>query len=246
MITLANFKTPLPRTKHSTDFFSIMPDWEFLGFDAGFRFPTIWHVRVANLDLGSSRVQTLRTYFWVQRLIGDYFPGYFTAVNFSSIKTVTFTIRPDRLLHVLNFFKNSMLFNCLSLTDLWVTDFPSRKNRFEITYSLLSTKKNTRIYVKIFVNEWYATQSVTSLFASAGWFEREAWDMFGVTFSGHPDLRRILTDYGFLGFPLRKDFPLTGFFELRYDDTTRRVVSERVNLIQELRLFFFLTPWKQK
>jgi NADH-quinone oxidoreductase subunit C len=175
-----------------------------------------------------------------------YFPGFFLAVNFSTAKTVILTVRNTHLLSLVSFLKNSMFFNLLALTDLWATDFPARRNRFELTYSLLSNKKNMRVYIKTFVNEWEVVPSVTQLFESAAWLEREVWDMFGVAFSGHTDLRRILTDYGFFGFPLRKDFPLTGFSELRYDDTTRRVASEHLNLIQELRLFFFGTPWKNK
>ena len=163
-------------------------------------------------------------------------------MHFSQDKAVTLTVKPEALLPIMRFFHSSMFFNCRTLTDIWATDFPARTNRFSVTYSLLSNQKNTRIYIRTFVNEWGVLPSVTSIFESAAWLEREVWDMYGIAFSGHPDLRRILTDYGFFGFPLRKDFPLSGFYELRYDDTGRRVASEHLNLLQELRLFFFSTP----
>lgn len=128
--------------------------------------------------------------------------------------------------------------------DVWGVDFPSRTKRFEVNYCLLSYKRDERVYLRVFTSELNAIPSLSHLFSSANWLEREVWDMFGVPFSGHPDLRRILTDYGFQGHPLRKDFPVSGYCEVRYDDTSRQVVFEGVKLIQEMRLFFFSNPWK--
>lgn len=124
---------------------------------------------------------------------------------------------------------------------MFANDYVARAKRFEVTSCFISPKRAERLYLRFFVNELTVVPSLTNLYQSANWLEREVWDMYGVSFAGHPDLRRILTDYGFLGHPLRKDFPLTGFFELRYDDTSRRMVSETVNLTQELRLFFLST-----
>ncbi len=128
------------------------------------------------------------------------------------------------------------------LMEITAVDWPDKENRFEIVYSLLSLDYNSRILVKSWASETAPVPSVSALFSSAIWAEREVWDMFGVVFSGHPDLRRILTDYGFEGHPLRKDFPLTGFTEVRYDEEKKRVVSEPVELAQEYRKFDFPNP----
>lgn len=130
------------------------------------------------------------------------------------------------------------------LMDITGVDYPARKERFEVVYHLLSIKHNQRIRVKVFTDEVTPVPSVISIYPTAGWFEREAWDMYGVFFSGNPDLRRILTDYGFDGHPLRKDFPLTGFVELRYDPEQQRVVYEPVKLPQAFRNFDNLSPWE--
>lgn len=130
------------------------------------------------------------------------------------------------------------------LIDVFGVDFPEREKRFEVVYNLLSLKMNKRIRVKIFADEGTIVPSVSDAFSAAGWYEREVWDMYGVLFSDHPDLRRILTDYGFEGHPQRKDFPLTGFVELRYDMEQKRVVYEPVKLDQEFRTFDFLSPWE--
>jgi NADH-quinone oxidoreductase subunit C len=123
-------------------------------------------------------------------------------------------------------------------------DYPGREARFEVVYHLLSPGQNLRVRVKIAAAEDTQVPSVTNLFPSANWYEREAFDLYGILFSGHPDLRRILTDYGFSGHPLRKDFPLTGYVEVRYDDEKKRVVYEPVKLQQEFRNFDFLSPWE--
>lgn len=136
--------------------------------------------------------------------------------------------------------------NCLfkQLVDVCGVDFPERAQRFEVVYQLLSFKHNIRMRVKVAADEATPVPSVCGVFSSAGWFEREVWDMYGVLFSGHPDLRRILTDYGFDGHPQRRDFPLTGFVELRYDDEQKRVVYEPVKLNQAYRNFDYLSPWE--
>ena len=130
------------------------------------------------------------------------------------------------------------------LMDLCGVDYPERKMRFDVVYNLLSLTQNTRVRVKIETDEETQVPSISSVFSSASWWEREAWDLYGIYFSDHPDLRRILTDYGFDGHPLRKDFPLTGYMEVRYDDEKKRVVYEPVTLTQDFRTFDFLSPWE--
>jgi len=130
------------------------------------------------------------------------------------------------------------------LSDLTAVDYPERPERFEMVYQLLSMRNNMRMRILVAVGEGQAVPSATAVYSAANWAEREAWDMFGIFFAGHPDLRRLLTDYGFEGHPLRKDFPLTGHVEVRYDDTQRRVVNEPVSLVQEFRDFDFLSPWE--
>ena len=130
------------------------------------------------------------------------------------------------------------------LSDLTAVDYPERPERFEMVYQLLSMRNNMRLRILVAVGEGQAVPSATAVYSAANWAEREAWDMFGIFFAGHPDLRRLLTDYGFEGHPLRKDFPLTGHVEVRYDDTQRRVVNEPVSLVQEFRDFDFLSPWE--
>ena len=130
------------------------------------------------------------------------------------------------------------------LIDVCGVDYPERDQRFEVVYNLLSLKQNHRIRVKLSTAEGQPVPSVTGVFKSAGWYEREAWDLYGIFFSDHPDLRRLLTDYGFEGHPMRKDFPLTGHVEMRYDEEQKRVVYEPVKLTQEFRSFDFVSPWE--
>jgi NADH-quinone oxidoreductase subunit C len=130
------------------------------------------------------------------------------------------------------------------LCDICGVDYPDRPLRFEVVYNLLSLSHNRRIRIKVDTDEEHPVASAVGLFSSAGWWEREAWDLFGIYFAGNPDLRRILTDYGFDGHPLRKDFPLTGYVEMRYDERQKRVVYEPVQLPQEFRSFDFLSPWE--
>ena len=148
------------------------------------------------------------------------------------------------LLPFLTFLKNHTNTQFKMLIDITAVDYPSRSSRFEVVYQLLSIHYNARIRVKTNVDELTPMESVSSLFPSANWFERETWDMFGICFLNHPDLRRILTDYGFEGHPLRKDFPVSGYVEFRYDDSKKRVISEPVELAQEFRYFDFASPWE--
>jgi NADH-quinone oxidoreductase subunit C len=130
------------------------------------------------------------------------------------------------------------------LIDIAGVDWPARERRFDVVYHLLSPRLNQRIRVKLETDESHPVPSAIEVFPAANWYEREAYDMFGILFSGHPDLRRLLTDYGFQGYPLRKDFPLTGYVEVRYDDEAKRVVYEPVKLVQEFRSFDFESPWE--
>ncbi len=145
---------------------------------------------------------------------------------------------------VASFLKDDPACQFKVLIDICGVDYPERGRRFDVVYNLLSLTHNQRIRVKVQADESTPVPSICSVYSAAGWFEREVWDMYGVMFSDHPDLRRILTDYGFEGHPLRKDFPLTGFVEVRYDEDEKRVVYEPVKLTQEFRRFDFLSPWE--
>ena len=148
------------------------------------------------------------------------------------------------IVRVLTFLRDDSQCQFTMLADVCGADYPEREKRFDVVYHLLSVKQNRRIRVKVQTDEDTPVPSVTGVFSSANWFERETWDLYGVFFSDHPDLRRIMTDYGFDGHPLRKDFPLTGYVEVRYDDAQGRVVYEPVNLTQEFRSFDFMSPWE--
>ena len=153
------------------------------------------------------------------------------------------TTRAD-ILEVIRFLHDDSRCRFISFTDLCGVDYPERAERFDVVYHLLSPTQNLRIRVKLTTDENSPVPSITDIFPGAVWFEREAYDMYGILFSDHPDLRRILTDYGFDGHPLRKDFPLTGFVEVRYDEERKRVVYEPVKLAQEFRSFDYLSPWE--
>jgi NADH-quinone oxidoreductase subunit C len=154
------------------------------------------------------------------------------------------TVRKDAIVRALTFLRDDSTVDCKMLVDVCGVDYPSREERFEVVYNLLSLRQNHRVRVKITTDEDTPVPSVAEVFSSANWFEREVWDLYGVFFADHPDLRRILTDYGFEGHPLRKDFPMTGHVEVRYDDEDKRVVYEPVRLPQEFRSFDFLSPWE--
>ena len=150
----------------------------------------------------------------------------------------------DDLLYVLKTVRDDPILQFKQLSDLTAVDYPEQAERFEVIYQMLSITLNARLRIITTVADGAILPTAIDLFASANWAEREVWDMFGIFFSGHPDLRRLLTDYGFEGHPLRKDFPLTGYVEVRYNDTERRVVYEPVKLTQEYRDFDFLSPWE--
>ena len=160
-----------------------------------------------------------------------------------SDNSITITTDKKNLILLLNFLKSNYLLQFKTLISITAVDYPERHDRFEINYFLLSYKLNKRIIIKVNTNDVIPVPSITNVFSSANWYEREVWDLFGVFFSGHPDLRRILTDYGFEGFPFRKDFPQTGFVEIRYDDQKKYVLYEPVEMAQEFRSFDFISPW---
>ncbi|MGB9153768.1 MAG: NADH-quinone oxidoreductase subunit C [Alphaproteobacteria bacterium] len=149
-----------------------------------------------------------------------------------------------RIVDVLRTLRDDPAIAMSQLMDICGADYPERPERFEIVYNLLSLRHNARVRIKLHTYEATPVPSVVSLYNSAGWFERETWDMFGVPFSGNPDMRRILSDYGFEGHPLRKDFPLTGYVEVRYDEDLKRIIYEPVKLPQDFRSFDFLSPWE--
>jgi NADH-quinone oxidoreductase subunit C len=157
---------------------------------------------------------------------------------------LTLVVAPADIARVLKALRDDT--HCLFevLIDICGVDYPEREKRFDVVYHLLSPRRNQRIRIKCEIDEDTAVPSVVEVFPAANWFEREAYDMYGILFSGHPDLRRLLTDYGFQGHPLRKDFPLTGYVEVRYDDAQKRVVYEPVKLTQEFRSFDFMSPWE--
>ena len=157
---------------------------------------------------------------------------------------LTVLVQGDAIVRALTFLRDDPRCLFVSLMDLCGADYPGREKRFDVVYHLISYRHNCRIRIKVETDEVTPVSSVIGVFPTANWFEREAYDLYGVLFSGHPDLRRILTDYGFEGHPLRKDFPLSGFVEVRYDEEQKRVVYEPIKLPQEFRNFDFLSPWE--
>jgi NADH-quinone oxidoreductase subunit C len=157
---------------------------------------------------------------------------------------LTMEAKASDIVAVLTFLRDDAECRFVCLIDICGADYPEREKRFDVVYHLLSPYRNRRIRVKVQTDEDLTVPSIISVFAAANWYERETYDLYGVLFSGHPDLRRILTDYGFSGHPLRKDFPLTGHVEVRYDDEAKRVVYEPVKLVQEFRSFDYLSPWE--
>ena len=157
---------------------------------------------------------------------------------------LTVEVALPRIAGLVDFLRIDPMCKFSTLVDITAVDYPARAKRFDMVYHFLSMYQNHRIRLKLAVREDDLVPSITATHPSANWFEREVFDMFGILFSGHPDLRRILTDYGFRGYPLRKDFPTTGYTEVRYDETLKRVVYEPVKLVQEYRQFDFLSPWE--
>ncbi len=157
---------------------------------------------------------------------------------------LTMIVAPAELVALVKFLHDDPRLAFVNVTDICGVDWPSREKRFDVVYHLLSPRQNVRIRLKVRTDEATPVPSLVSIYPAADWFEREAYDFYGIRFTGHPDLRRILTDYGFEGHPLRKDFPLTGFVEVRYDDEQKRVVYEPVRLAQQFRDFDFESPWE--
>jgi NADH-quinone oxidoreductase subunit C len=157
---------------------------------------------------------------------------------------LTLTVQSHSIAKILTYLRDHGDYLFKQLIDLCGVDYPDRVQRFEVVYHLLSLKYNRRLRLKVYTDEKTPIPSATSIYSSANWWEREAWDLFGIQFEGHPDLRRLLTDYGFEGHPLRKDFPLTGYVEVHYDDKQKRVVYDQVQLPQAYRNFDFLSPWE--
>ncbi len=157
---------------------------------------------------------------------------------------LTLRVEGKDILDVLTFLRDDAQCQFVSFVDICGADYPARERRFDVLYHLLSPRQNLRVRVKVETDEETPVPSAVSVYPGADWYERETFDLYGVLFSGHPELRRILTDYGFEGYPLRKDFPVTGFVEVRYDDEVKRVVYEKVELKQEFRNFDFLSPWE--
>jgi NADH-quinone oxidoreductase subunit C len=185
----------------------------------------------------SEALQELSSY------IGDAAGGLVVS---SEIAYGDLTLKTDaaRILDLLTFLRDDVQCGFINLIDICGVDWPARTERFDVVYHLLSPRQNQRIRIKVATGEDVPVPSAFPVYPGADWFEREAYDMYGILFTGHPDLRRILTDYGFEGHPLRKDFPTTGFVEVRYDDEVKRVVYEPVELKQEFRNFDFLSPWE--
>jgi NADH-quinone oxidoreductase subunit C len=157
---------------------------------------------------------------------------------------LTIAVETSKIVEVAQFLRDDPRCRFVNFTDATAVDYPGREKRFDVVYHLMSPTLNTRIRLKAVASETTQVPSIISVFPGVDWFEREAYDLYGVIFVGHPDMRRLLTDYGFDGHPLRKDFPLTGFVEVRYDDQEKRVVYEPVRLSQEFRKFDFLSPWE--
>ena len=157
---------------------------------------------------------------------------------------LTLIVPHDRIVQVVRHLRDVGAYQYKTLVDITAVDYPGRDRRFDVVYHLLSMRQNQRIRIKTPLRENEIAVSIMEVFPCADWFERETFDMYGIMFSGHPDMRRLLTDYGFRGYPLRKDFPVTGYVELRYDEEVKRVVYEPVKLVQEMRSFDFMSPWE--
>jgi NADH-quinone oxidoreductase subunit C len=178
--------------------------------------------------------------------IGDYVKSGHPGVTAVTIAygELTLETSADQIVSLMTFLRDDPALQFVSFIDICGVDYPQRERRFDVVYHLLSPRKNARVRIKLQTDADTPVPSISDVFPGATWFEREAYDFYGILFTGNPDFRRILTDYGFRGHPLRKDFPLTGFVELRYDNEQRRVVYEPVKLPQEFRNFDFMSPWE--
>ena len=175
--------------------------------------------------------------------IAEALPGAVTGKSLS-LGMLVLTAETAKIVEVVTFLRDDPRCQFWNIIDVTAVDWPARERRFDVVYHFLSPKLNTRIRIKAETDETTPVPSIFGVFPGAEWFERETWDLYGVMFTDHPDMRRLLTDYGFEGHPLRKDFPLTGFVEVRYDDQQKRVVYDKVRLAQEFRNFDFLSPWE--
>jgi len=178
------------------------------------------------------------------KYVAECLPRFIQKVQLTAGDELELLIAPEGVIPVISFLKDHHLAQFHNLVDIAGVDVPPRKNRFEIVYNLLSLTFNARIRVKTYTDELTPIDSICEIYKGANWYEREIWDMYGVVFSDHPDLRRILTDYGFEGHPQRRDFPLSGYVEVRYDESVKRVVVEPLELAQEFRKFDLQTPWE--
>ncbi|HJW40222.1 MAG TPA: NADH-quinone oxidoreductase subunit C [Rhizomicrobium sp.] len=175
--------------------------------------------------------------------LGEALPGAISAHR-AAVGELSVDVLPGEIVRVMSFLRDDPACEFKILVDICGVDWPERTKRFDVVYHLLSLTKNMRLRAHVHVAEDEAVPSIVGVYPAANWFERETFDMYGIAFSDHPDLRRILTDYGFSGHPLRKDFPLTGYVEVRYDDQLKRVVYQPVQLVQEFRDFDFMSPWE--
>ena len=176
-------------------------------------------------------------------LIKDSMQKFNCKVDMINNEIVVFINKED-FIKAIHFIKDHPTTNFDVLIDISAVDYPERNQRFEIVYHFLSIPQNLRIKIKLMINETESATSISNIYSAANWYEREIWDLFGISFKEHPDLRRILTDYDFEGFPLRKDFPMTGFVQVRYDEEKKKVIQEKVKLDQEYRQFDNLSPWE--
>ncbi|XP_054164833.1 NADH dehydrogenase [ubiquinone] iron-sulfur protein 3, mitochondrial-like [Oppia nitens] len=179
------------------------------------------------------------------RYVAECLPKFVQKVQITHSNELEVLIAPEGVVPVIHFLKDNQSAQFTNLSDICGVDIPTREYRFEVVYNLLSLRYNSRIRVKTYADELTPLESITCLFKGANWYEREVWDMYGVFFINHPDMRRILTDYGFEGHPFRKDFPLSGYTECRYDDEVKRVVIEPLEMTQEFRKFDLQSPWEQ-
>lgn len=178
---------------------------------------------------------------------GNYLLKVLPILNYTYYKNeLSICIIPDNLIPIIFFLKNHNHCQFKILSDITAVDYINKKERFTLIYNLLSIRFNTRLQIKILLNEFQSVNSIVNIYKASNWFEREIWDMFGIFFINHKDLRRILTDYGFEGYPLRKDFPLSGFLEVYYNELKKRVIYKPINLSQQYRLFDFNSPWDKK
>lgn len=196
-------------------------------------------VKLKNLKLRSNKMVLYNNLYSIIKNLYK----YINKVKILNNEMILEIKNKENIIFIINFLKNHYKYQCKELVDITTIDYIRPNKRFCLNYFLLSLKYKFRLRIKLWINEDVQVNSITNIYSSANWLERENWDMFGIFFINHPDLRRILTDYGFEGFPFRKDFPLSGYIELRYDDEERVVVYEKLELAQEFRNFDFASPW---